>query len=171
MHEKYYDHVYRKQWRRTKKKNLWTIHMISVRKYRKPFRSNWNQSIRSLDHHEIVNEISKIIFSHTETATVKSSYFCFQWGTRHKEEYFRNILSSTRKLKIKHLEQPDLNESNKKFERKLSIHVMMKNRWPWMYGYSVWIHGMENCLRTPNKFKTYMSTKRTLRQDGKRRLK
>ena len=38
----------------------------------------------------------------------------------------------------------------------------MKNRWPWMYGYSVWINGMENCLRTPVKFRAYMSTKRTL---------
>ena len=147
MHEKYDDLVYRKPWRRTKKKNQWTIHMISKRKYQKPFRINWIQSIRSLDHHEIVYEISKIILSHTETTTVKSSYrqhvktccayFCFQWGTRHREEYFRNILSSTRKLKKKkkHLEQSDLNESNKKFESKLSIQVMVKNQWPWMYGY------------------------------------
>ena len=45
----------------------------------------------------------------------------------HREEYFSNILPSTLKLD-KILGQTNVNESNKKFEGKLSIHLLGKNQ-------------------------------------------
>ena len=143
MYEKYGGLVYKKPWRRTKKKNQWTIHVISKRKKQKPFRIDWIQSFQSLD---------TVKSSYRQHVNTCCAHFRFQWGTRHREECFRNKTYLQHGSSEKHLVKCECNRS---------IQVMVKNRWPWMYEYNVRIDGVEKCLRTPNKFRAHMSTKRT----------